>query len=125
MSTSRNKESAAEFLIMCAAGSVREAYEKHVDARFKHHNAYFKSDRTSLMDAMQKSADEEPNKAFRVMQTFVSDDTIAVFSHLQRTHGNTSYAVVHILKFEDGKIIEMWDVGQEVPEDSPNELGMF
>ncbi len=125
MSTSSNKESAVEFLIMCAAGSVREAYEKYVDVRFKHHNAYFKSDRASLMEAMQKSADEEPNKAFRVVQTFVSDDRVAVFSHLQRAQGNTSYAVVHILRFENGKVIEMWDVGQEVPQDSPNELGMF
>ncbi len=125
MSTSRNKESAVEFLIMCATGSVREAYEKHVDARFTHHNAYFKSDRASLMEAMQKSADEEPNKAFRVMQTIASDDTVAVFSHLQRAQDDISYAVVHILRFDNGKVIEMWDVGQEVPKDSPNELGMF
>lgn len=34
-------------------------------------------------------------------------------------------AVVHIFSFHEGKIVEMWDVGQPVPEDSPNENGMF
>jgi predicted SnoaL-like aldol condensation-catalyzing enzyme len=34
-------------------------------------------------------------------------------------------AVVHILRFEQGKIVEMWDVSQQVPKDSPNKLGMF
>jgi predicted SnoaL-like aldol condensation-catalyzing enzyme len=28
--------------------------------------------------------------------------------------------VVHIFRFQNGKIIEMWDVGQEIPHDSPN-----
>ena len=125
MSTSNNKDSAVEFLNMCATGNVRNAYERHVDARFKHHNAYFKSDRASLLEAMEKSASAEPNKSFQVMQAIASGDTVAVFSHLQRAQGDASYAVVHILKFESGKIIEMWDVGQEVPKDSPNELGMF
>jgi hypothetical protein len=32
---------------------------------------------------------------------------------------------VHILRFERGRIVEMWDLGQEIPEDSPNALGMF
>ena len=25
----------------------------------------------------------------------------------------------------DGRIVELWDLGQEIPEDSPNALGMF
>ena len=35
------------------------------------------------------------------------------------------YAVVHILRFDGAKIAEMWDIGQEIPKDSPNALGMF
>ena len=25
----------------------------------------------------------------------------------------------------DGRIVELWDLGQEIPGDSPNALGMF
>jgi predicted SnoaL-like aldol condensation-catalyzing enzyme len=33
--------------------------------------------------------------------------------------------VVHIFRFDGGKIAELWDLGQPVPETSPNENGMF
>jgi predicted SnoaL-like aldol condensation-catalyzing enzyme len=33
--------------------------------------------------------------------------------------------VVHLLRFEHGKIVEFWDVAQAVPEEVENELGMF
>ena len=125
MATSDIQESAIAFLTMCASGDVRTAYARHVAPDFRHHNPYFRSDRTSLLEAMEKSAAEEPNKSFDVKQTIASGDTVAVLSHLQRAQGEINYAVVHILRFEHGKIVEMWDIGQEVPRESPNELGMF
>src|SRR5262249_13848809 len=39
--------------------------------------------------------------------------------------GDLGAAVVHIFKFEGNLIVELWDMGQAVPEDSPNENGMF
>ncbi|MEK6867993.1 MAG: hypothetical protein AABX98_04170 [Nanoarchaeota archaeon] len=33
--------------------------------------------------------------------------------------------VLHIFRFSHGKVVEMWDLGQEVPEYSPNTNGMF
>jgi hypothetical protein len=27
--------------------------------------------------------------------------------------------------FEEGRIVELWDVGQPTPEQSPNQYGMF
>jgi hypothetical protein len=52
-------------------------------------------------------------------------DRVAVLSHLKRAEGATEYAVVHIARFEGGKIAELWDPGQEMPGDSPNAPGMF
>ncbi|MFC3552262.1 nuclear transport factor 2 family protein [Lysobacter cavernae] len=123
MGTQRNSEIATEFLAMITSGSVREAYERHVADSFTHHNAYFPGDRESLLVAMEQSAASEPNKSLTVKQVVDSGDRVAVFSHLYQT--NQEYAVVHILRFERSKIVEMWDIGQEIPKDSPNALGMF
>ena len=120
-----NKKSATEFLTMAAAGDVAEAYARHVAPRFKHHNPYFAHDRQSLLDAMSASAAAEPNKSFEVMRAIEDADTVAVHSRLTRVSANAQYAVVHILKFSEGKIVEMWDIVQEVPADSPNAIGMF
>ncbi|HUH55808.1 MAG TPA: ester cyclase [Rhodanobacter sp.] len=116
---------ATEFLSLCASGKVREAYDRHVAENFRHHNAYFPGDRDSLLTAMEQSAQSEPNKSFTVRQTIESADRVAVMSHLRRAHVDLEYAVVHILRFEEGRIAEMWDVAQEIPRDSPNQLGMF
>jgi predicted SnoaL-like aldol condensation-catalyzing enzyme len=39
--------------------------------------------------------------------------------------GDLGVALVHIFRFADGRIVELWDVGQPVPEESPNQYGMF
>ncbi len=120
-----NADIATEFLAMAASGRVREAYKRHVAGSFTHHNAYFPGDRGSLLVAMEQSAAAEPNKTFTVKQVIAAGDRVVVFSHLQRIQANQEYAVVHILRFEGAKIVEMWDIGQQIPEDSPNALGMF
>jgi len=125
MTAAANGQAAVEFLGMCSRGEVRAAYEQYVDAGFRHHNAWFRSDRASLLAAMEESAAKEPNKSFEVMKVIAADDSVAVYSRLRRAQGTVAIAVVHILRFDGGKIVEMWDIGQPVPEDSPNELGMF
>jgi predicted SnoaL-like aldol condensation-catalyzing enzyme len=125
MDTQGNAAIATEFLSMAASGQVREAYARHVADAFVHHNAYFPGDRESLLVAMEQSAAAEPNKSFIVKQVIGSGDRVAVLSHLQRAQVDQAYAVVHILRFEGGRIVEMWDIGQEIPTDSPNTLGMF
>ena len=121
----RNAEVATEFLRMCARGEVREAYERFVSADFVHHNAWLPGDRESLLRAMEESAAAGPDKAFEPKQVVDGGDRVAVLSHLKRADGGSGYAVVHIARFEGGRIVELWDLGQEIPGDSPNALGMF
>jgi predicted SnoaL-like aldol condensation-catalyzing enzyme len=120
-----NPDIATAFLEMCARGDVREAYDRHVSPEFVHHNAWFPGDRASLLQAMEESAAAEPNKSFEVKRVVDGGDTVAVLSHLTRAGAGLEYAVVHIARFADGKIVELWDLGQEIPKDSPNALGMF
>ena len=116
---------ATSFLRMCARGEVRDAYDRYVSQDFVHHNAWFAGDRESLLRAMEESAAKEPNKSFEVRQVIDGGDKVAVLSHLKRADANLEYAVVHIARIVDGKIVELWDLGQEIPKDSPNEFGMF
>lgn len=117
------KEVAITFLQICALKSPEEAFSKYVNANFKHHNQYFKGDAASLMNAMIESGRSEPNKVFNVKQVFESEDRVAVYSHVVKD--KMEIAVVHILRFENGKISEMWDLGQVLDKNSPNENGAF
>src|SRR3546814_15915780 len=74
---------------------------------------------------MEQSAAAEPNRSFEVKQVIEGGDRVALLSHLERSTGGIEYAVVHIARFDgDGRIVELWDLAQEIPEESPNALGM-
>lgn len=120
-----NRDIATDFLQMCSRGDVRAAYDRYVSTDFVHHNAYFAGDRESLLLAMEQSAAAEPNKSFEVKQVVDGGDRVAVLSHLVRAQAGLEYAVVHIARIADGRIVELWDLAQEIPKDSPNALGMF
>jgi len=119
------KEIAENFLKLAASGHSHEGFKLYVAENFKHHNAYFKGDAETLMLAMEESTRKNPNKIFTIHHILEDQNTVAVHSHLKQNSEDIGFAVVHILKFENDKIIELWDLGQPVPKDSINENGMF
>jgi predicted SnoaL-like aldol condensation-catalyzing enzyme len=124
-STSSLKEKAVSFLQMVASGEIRKAYELYIGPDFRHHNPYFRGDAESLMVAMEENEVQSPNKTLEVKQAIQEKDKVMVYSHIKQNPEDLGAAVVHIFRFQDGRVVEMWDTGQAIPEDSPNENGMF
>src|SRR5262245_39866869 len=124
MATS-HKKAAVEFLTLAASGKIREAYEKHVGGEFRHHNPHFRGDAASLRKAMEENAAKNPDKLFEIQSAIEEGDRVAVFSRVRQNPKDRGAAVVHIFRFDKDRIVELWDVGQPVPEQSVNENGMF
>ncbi len=120
-----HKDAAVEFLKLAASGSVREAYEKHVGPGFRHHNPFFRGDAAALMEAMEQNAAKNPNKILEVQSAIQEGQLVAVFSRVRQKPEDRGGAVVHIFRFEKERIVELWDIGQAVLEQSVNENGMF
>jgi len=125
MSTNDYKQIATDFLMLASKGKTREAFGKYVDKKFKHHNIYFKGDGESLMIAMEDNARKNPNKFLEIKKTLQDGNLVATHSHVRQNPGDPGAAVVHIFRFEDDKISELWDLGQPVPLETVNENGMF
>ena len=123
--TEANKTSATAFLKMASSGSIGEAYSKFVSPGFRHHNAYFEGSAVSLQAGMEENARENPNKVFEVKRVIAEGDFVVTHSHVKQSPQDLGAAVVHIFRFENGKIVELWDLGQPIPEKSPNQFGMF
>ncbi|MBV7504880.1 nuclear transport factor 2 family protein [Bacillus sp. sid0103] len=119
------KEKAVSFLQLVASGKVREAYQTFISPDFRHHNPYFRGDAESLMLAMEENAAINPNKILEVKLAIQENDKVAVYSHVRQHPEDLGGAVVHIFRFQDNQIVELWDIGQPIPEDSQNENGMF
>ena len=119
------KQAAVEFLRMAASGRVDEAYARYVAPDFRHHNAWFRGDRESLRQAMKDNAAKNPDKVLEVKMVLAEDDRVALLSHVRMQPGDRGVALVHVFRFEGELIAELWDLGQPIPEDSPNENGIF
>jgi predicted SnoaL-like aldol condensation-catalyzing enzyme len=123
---SKQKDAATSFLTMAGMGKVQDAYDQYVAPSFVHHNQYFKGDRQSLLDAMQEASKANPNKSIDIKHVYEDGDTVITHSLVTRQDaGAPAIAVVHIFRFEQGRIAELWDLGQPISKDSPNENGMF
>ncbi len=119
------KQAAVEFLKIASSGKVKEAYRSYVGANFRHHNPYFKGDAASLMAGMEENAAKFPSKVIEIQRALEDGNQVAVHSRVRLKPGDRGVSTIHIFRFEGDRIVELWDVGQPVPEDSPNENGMF
>lgn len=125
MAQQPHKEAAKDFLRLSASGSVRDAYRKHAAANFCHHNPFFKGDAESLAVAMEENAARNPDKKLDILHALQDGELVAVHSRVRMKPDDPGAALVHIFRFEGNLIAELWDIGQPVPKDSPNEHGMF
>lgn len=125
MTTQTLKDSAVDFLMQIVAGDIRGAYERYVGDGFRHHNPYFAGDAQSLRKGMEEDEALNPGKKLDVQVALQEGNHVAVHSRLRRGSTEPDTAVVHIFRFDDGRIVELWDIAQVAPEQIVNKNGMF
>ena len=123
--TAVHKNTAISFLRLAASGRAKEAFQNHAGPGFRHHNPFFPGGADAVMQAMDENAKQNPQKTLDIKHALEDGDLVAVHSHVRQQPSDRGAAVVHIFRFEQDRIVELWDVGQPVPETSPNEHGMF
>lgn len=117
------KEIVISFLNLVSSGEIDKGYTRHVSLNFIHHNQHFQGSRASLMQAMQADHEANPNLSIEIHKLIEENDTVV--SHSLVTKADMQIVVAHIFKFEQDKIIELWDIGQVLIDNSPNENGIF
>ena len=118
-------DAAKRFLTMVCDGRVHAAFDQLVAPDFRHHNPWFRGDAAALRDGMASNAAQFPDKAIEFHRILADGDEVAVLSRMQHTKDGPAHALVHIFRFEGGRIVELWDVAQQMPGDAVNENGMF
>ncbi|MDF0580025.1 nuclear transport factor 2 family protein [Bradyrhizobium yuanmingense] len=66
-----------------------------------------------------------PNSRSEIKRSFAEGDFVILHVHSVREPGTRGRAIVDIFKLENGKIVEHWDVIQEIPENAANGNTMF
>ena len=66
-----------------------------------------------------------PNSKSEIKKVFADGDFVILHVHAVRGPGTRGRAIVDIFRLENGKIVEHWDVAQDIPEKMPHNNGMF
>ena len=123
--TRPRKDAAIAFLRLGASGKVNEAFNTYVGPRFRHHNPHFRGDAQSLAKGMAENAEQFPMKVFEVQHAIEDGELVVIHSRVRLAPRGPDVALAHIFRFEGDHIVEMWDIAQPEPENSPNDNGMF
>ena len=74
---------------------------------------------------MEQNAAQHPDRYFEVKQAIAEGERVAVHSHVRMHAQDRGMAVVHILRFREGRIAELWDLAMPIPAEILNENGIF
>ncbi|MGO4714866.1 nuclear transport factor 2 family protein [Bradyrhizobium sp. 2TAF24] len=66
-----------------------------------------------------------PNSHSEIKRVFADGDYVILHVHAVREPGTRGAAIVDIFRLDNGKIVEHWDVRQDVPETAANANTMF
>jgi predicted SnoaL-like aldol condensation-catalyzing enzyme len=66
-----------------------------------------------------------PNSHSEIKHVYADGDYVILHVHAVREPGTRGLAIVDIFRLVNGKIVEHWDVRQDVPETAANDNGMF
>jgi predicted SnoaL-like aldol condensation-catalyzing enzyme len=124
-STSAWKEASRQFLELVGSGRIDEAYRKYIAMDGKHHNPFFAAGFPALQAAMKANYLQFPEMHLTIKDVIGDGEMVAIHSHVVMRPNEPGVATVHLFRFQGGKIIELWDIGQALPSDSPNQDGMF
>ncbi len=102
-----------------------EAVAKYLGPYYRQHNPTASDGSQAFIDFMHSFAQTFPSMHFDVKRMVAEGDLVMVHSHLILKPNDRGSAVVDIFRLENGKIVEHWDVVQEIPEQPANNNTMF
>ncbi len=102
-----------------------EAVGKYQGPYYRQHNPGSPDGPEPFIHVVTWLAQKYPSFRLELKRIAAEGDLVVTHSHLIREPGDRGMAVVDIFRLENGRVVEHWDVVQEVPEKSANDNTMF
>ena len=104
-----------------------EGAAKYLGPRYIQHNPLAEDGAEGLKKFIEFRKQKFPQAKSIVKRAFADGDFVILHVHSMREPGTLGVAIVDIFRLENGKVVEHWDVIQEVPppDKVKNNNGMF
>lgn len=100
-----------------------DAINKYIADDYIQHNPFVADGKQALIDATKNWFVNASKEKIDIQH--IGADKDLVFIHLKSHMGKKIVSVIDIFRIKNGKIVEHWDVMQEVPEKAANNHPMF
>jgi len=120
-----NKKKVAEFYEQAINKKDFDAAAKYLGPRYIQHNPTAPDGAEGLKGFIGFLKSKFPNSKSEIKRVFAEGDYVILHVHAVREPGTRGRAIIDIFRLENGKIVEHWDVAQDVPEKAANSNGMF
>jgi len=120
-----NKQTVVAFYEAAINQKDFAAAAQYLGPRYIQHNPTAPDGPEGLQKFLQFLREKFPQSHSDIKRVFADGDFVILHVHAVREPGTRGTAIVDIFKLENGKIVEHWDVRQDVPETAANSNGMF
>ena len=120
-----NKKAVLEFYEQGLNRKDFDAAAKFIGPRYVQHNPTAPDGPEGFKAFLKFLREKFPDSHSEIKRAFAEGDYVILHVHSVREKGSRGRAIVDIFKLEDGKIVEHWDVVQDIPEKAANGNGMF
>ncbi|WP_088143596.1 nuclear transport factor 2 family protein [Achromobacter xylosoxidans] len=115
----------AFFRMMFQDRDIDEAVRLYVSPNYTQHNPYMQDGVGPLVDFFPAYFEQHPQSIVEIKRVIAEGDLVLIHNLWRDSPEDRGQAVMDIFRVEDGKIVEHWDVSQEIPENPANKNGMF
>jgi len=121
----RNKRIVTEFYDLLINRKDFDAARRHLGASYVQHNPHVVDGLDGLRRHVENIRRDYPQAHSTLKRIFAEGDFVIAHVHAVRVPGTPGKAIVDIFRFEGDKIVEHWDVIQEIPAQPSNANSMF
>jgi len=122
----QNKKVVKDFIeLVFNQHRVDEGAERCLGDYYIQHNPNVKDGLHAFIENFKETFSTYPESHFEIKRMLSEGDLVSVHAHWVFTPGERGHAVMDIFRLENGKIVEHWDVIQDVPEQLAHSNTMF
>jgi len=120
-----NRRAVVAYYQMAFKGDPERATTEYVGDRYIQHNPEAENGPEAFIGFVHYLRNEYPELRLEIKRVIAEGDLVATHSNLILKPGEPGRALADFFRLEDGKVVEHWDVIQDVSDHSAHADGMF